>query len=237
MDLVKAPFTCVIVDDDEVDRVTTLSFAAQYPFLQIVGVYASGEEALPVLEKEPVTVLLLDIALPGLSGLAFRRLMMDVPACLFITSHSQHAFESYELDAFDFLAKPLTESRFAHSMQRLETYLDLRHKASLFEISLGTDVVHIKNGQGEIRIKLHEILYLEALRHYTRIVSAHTNYCVTTNLSDLLREKAFETFVRIHRSYAVQKHFIQRISSKMVFVNDIELPIGRHYKDVLKSFR
>ncbi len=227
----------MIVDDDEVDRVTTLFFTANYPFLHVRGVYASAEEALPVLQQEPVEVLLLDIEMPGLSGLAFRRLLMEVPACLFITSHAEHAVESFELAAFDFLAKPLTASRFAHSMKRLEAYLDLRRKASLFEIDLGGDVVGIKNGDTEIKVKLHEILYLEALREYTRIVTTGSEYCVTTNLGQLIREKAFETFVRIHRSYAVQKHYIRKITHKSLFVNDIELPIGRHYKDLLRNFR
>ncbi len=237
MEPLKSPYNCVIVDDDEVDRLTTLSFAVKYPFLQIAGVYASSEEALAALSQKTVQILLLDIDLPGLDGLEFRRLMMQVPVCIFITAYSEHAVRSFELAAFDFLEKPLNSNRFASSMRRLEEYMDLLQKASLFEISLGGDVVYIKEGHDQVRIKSHEILFLEALRDYTKIVTVHRDYCVVSSLGNLLKEKTFETFLRIHRSYAVQRNFIRKITPRAVFVNDIELPIGRSYKDVVRNLK
>ena len=179
--------------------------------------------------------MLLDIDLPGLNGLEFRRLMMDVPVCIFITAYTEHAIKSFELAAFDFLEKPLSNDRFALSMHRLEAYMDTRQKASLFEISLGGDILYIKDGFDRIKLKLHEILYLEALKDYTKIVTVNKDYCVVSSIGTLLKEKAFNTFLRIHRSYAVQRNFIQKITANTVFINNFEIPIGRSYKDTVKN--
>ncbi len=235
MEPFKSPYSCLIVDDDEVDRLTTLSFAAKYPFLQIAGVYATAEEGLAALSQKPVQVLLLDIDLPGLDGLEFRRRMMTVPVCIFITAYSEHAVQSFEMAAFDFLEKPLTSDRFDLSMRRLSGYLEMQKKASLFEISVGGDVVYIKDGHDQVKIKFHDILFLEALRDYTRIVTVDREYCVVSNLGNLLKEKPFDSLLRIHRSYAVQRNFVQKITPRTVFVNDFELPVGRNYKDMVRN--
>jgi len=181
--------------------------------------------------------MLLDIDLPGLSELEFRRRVMDVPVCIFITSYTGHAIKSFGLAAFDFLEKPLAHSRFDLSMRRLEEYMDTRQKASLFEISLGGDILYIKDGFDRIKLKLHEILYLEALKDYTKIVTVNKDYCVISSIGTLLKKKTFNTFLRIHRSYAVQWNFIQKITSNTVIVNNFELPIGRSYKDMVKDLK
>ena len=89
----------------------------------------------------------------------------------------------------------------------------------------------------QIRLRIHEILFLEALKDYTRIVTRNKKYYVNSNLGMLLREKAFNTFLRIHRSYAVQKILIDKVTLKSVFINDIELPIGRTYRESVQDAR
>jgi two-component system, LytTR family, response regulator len=230
-------YHAIVIDDDEVDRLTTVAFARKYPFLHIAGVYASADEALKVIDKSQVQVLLLDIDMPGINGLEFRRLMRDIPACIFITSYPDYAVESFELAALDFLVKPVKADRFAHAMARLQNYLDIKQKAALFECSLGGDTVFIKDGHEQIKIKLHEIVYLEAMKDYTRVVTMGRKYCVLSSLGNLLHEAAFSTFIRIHRSYAVQKHFINKITAQQVFIDKIALPVGRSYKDGLEALR
>ena len=237
MDRYTAPYNCIIVDDDEVDRLTTLSFARRYPFLTITGVFESTELALTSADADEIQVMLLDIDLPGLSGLEFRRRMLEVPVCIFISSYTEHAMQGFELAAFDFIEKPITQDRFAIAMRRLEDYMDTLKKASLFEISLGGDIVYIKDGHDRIKLKLHDIIYLEALKDYTKIVTVNREYCVISSIGTLLKQKFFDSLIRIHRSYAVQKHFIQKITATEVFVNDIGFPIGRSYKDMIRSFR
>ncbi len=230
-------FTCVIADDDKIDRLTTLSFAKRYTFLNITGCFASAGEVLDLAKTSRPDVLLLDIEMPGMNGLELRQELMDIPACIFITSHPDFAVESFELPVLDFLVKPIKAERFEKAMLRLQDYLIIKQKAALLDFTLGADSVFIKDGHEQIKIQLREVLYLEALKDYTSIVTAGRKYCVLSSLGNLLKEKTFQAFIRIHRSYAVQKHFINKITAKEVLVNDIVLPVGRSYKDVLVGIK
>ena len=167
-------FNCVIADDDEIDRLTTLSFAKAYPFLNIKGCFATSDEVLDLSKTCQLDVLLLDIEMPGMNGLELRQQLLEKPACIFVTSHPDFAIEGFELSALDFLIKPLKADRFEKTMRRLEHYLMIRQKADLLDFTLGADSVFIKDGHERIKIQLHEVLYLEALKDYTSIV-----YCKT----------------------------------------------------------
>ena len=228
-------YNTIIVDDNALDRLNIQVQLKKYPFLHLVGSYSSAAEALAVLADTPVDVLLLDIDMPEQSGLDLRRQLGKEQVCIFITSYPDYAVESFELSALDFLVKPVDKERFATSMQRLQDYLEVRHKAALFEGSLGADTIFIKDGHQQIKIRLHEIIYLEALKDYTRIVTPQKKYCVLSMLGNLLQETAFKTFIRIHRSYAVQKHFIDKVTAQQVFLQNIALPVGRSYKTVVEG--
>jgi two-component system, LytTR family, response regulator len=227
--------SCVIVDDNEIDRLTALAHARQYPLLNVVGVFESATEALTILQNQPVEVLLLDIDMPDLSGLELRASLMQVPVCIFITSYPDYAAEGFAVDAFDYLVKPIRRDRFAHTMNRVETFFELTRKAQLFDLSLGADTVFIKDGHEQIKLNLHEIVYLEGLKDYTRIVTATHQYTVLSSIGNLLLSKPFGSFLRIHRSYAVQRHYIDRVSAQQVHVQQFTLPVGRSYKAVLSE--
>ncbi len=237
MNQVKKIFNCIIADDDEIDRLTTLSFCRRYPFLQINGVFESSQKVMEFTRHHTTDVLLLDIDMPGMNGLELRKQLEHIPACIFITSHPEFALESFDLAVLDFLVKPLKAIRFATAMQRLEDYLDTRHKAELLDYTLGGDTLFIKDGHDHFKIQLHDIIYLEALKDYTGIITEKKKYCVLAPLGNLLKEHTFKNFVRIHRSYAVQKHFVNKITAKEVLVNNIQLPIGRSYRNEVELLR
>lgn len=233
-----AGYTCIIVDDNEIDRLTALVFAKKYPFLDIIGVFSSAAEALPVLREANVDILISDIDMPGLNGLEFRAGAMDIPVCIFITAFIDYAAGSFDRQAFDFLVKPFKAERFEQSITRARDYLELKRKARLFEYSLGSDnTVFIKDGHEKIKLNLHDIIYLEALRDYTRIITASKKYSVLFSIGQLLSQAEFSSFLRIHRSYAVQPHFIDRVTAQQVFVQKYALPVGRSYKETVLSLK
>ena len=227
-------YSCVIIDDDEIDRLTALSFAKKFAVLDILGVFESAEDALPFIEKEKVDILFLDIDMPGLNGIEFRKQTLEIPICIFITAHPEHAVESFQIETLDFIVKPLKLDRFAQTVSRIEEFMEVRLKASLFEASIGGDTIYIKEGHEQTKVKLHEILYLEALKDYTLIITDKKRHCVLSSIGNLLKEDHFQSFIRIHRSYAVQKQFIQKINStEIILNNNISIPIGRSYKENL----
>ena len=231
-----AIYNCIIIDDDEIDRLTVVSFAKRFESLHILGVFSEAKEALPILEKEDLHILFLDIDMPELSGIEFRRKAAHVPVCIFITAHPEHAVESFELDTLDFIVKPLKMDRFSQTINRIEDYMELKQKAQLFEASIGGDTIYIKEGHEQTKVKLHDILYLEALKDYTKIVTPQKRHCVLSSIGVLLKENNFNSFIRVHRSFAVQKQYIKKILTNEVLLNnDVLIPIGRSYKSNLNT--
>ncbi len=145
------------------------------------------------------------------------------------------ALEGFETSALDFLVKPLRSERFEKAIARLQHFLEIHFKAELLDYTLGEDTLFIEDGHTHIKLQLHEIIYLEALKDYTSVVTRQKKYCVLSMLGSLLKEKAFQSFIRIHRSYAVQKHFMSKITPKEVMIYDTALPIGRSYKDTIEK--
>lgn len=228
---------CIIVDDDEIDRLTTVSFVKKYSFLSITGVYSSAEEALEKTANQLPSIAFLDVDMPGLSGLELRKKLDSIPACVFITSYPDYAVESFELAALDFIVKPIRNERFEKTAQRIKDYFTVREKSSLLEHTLGGDTIFIKEGHEQIKLSLHEILYLEALKDFTNVVTEKRKYCVLSSLGNLLKEPGFSSFIRIHKSYAVQKNFIDKVKGQELFIRDIVLPVGRVYKPALEQLK
>ncbi|MGC4232533.1 MAG: LytTR family DNA-binding domain-containing protein [Niabella sp.] len=228
-------YRCIIVDDDEIDRLTVLSFVKKYPFLSVSGVYESAEAALAEIDRSCPQVLFLDVDMDGISGLEMRKELLHADACIFITSYPDYAVESFELAALDFLVKPIKATRFAATMERLQEYMALRQKSALFDHSLNGDILFIKDGHEHVKIKRSDILYLEALKDYTRIVTRQKKYAVYASLGNLLKDSAYASFIRVHRSYAVQKNYIDTIAAQDVIVMDIKIPVGRSYKEAVEA--
>jgi len=228
-------YRCIIIDDDEIDRLTVQAFARRYTFLDIVGVYDSPAVALKEIEATRPQVLLLDIDMGEISGLQLRRELIDTEACIFITSYPDYAVESFELAALDFLVKPLAAERFAVSMQRLEEYLHMRKKSELLDHSLHGDTIFIKDGHQQVKVRSSDILYLEALKDYTTVVTKAKRYHVLASLGNLLKTPSFEGFLRVHRSYAVQPHFIDKMTSSELLIDGVAVPIGRSYKETVRN--
>lgn len=227
-------YNCIIVDDDEIDRLTVLSFAKKFPILDILGVFESAEDALQSIEKEKIDILFLDIDMPGFNGIEFRKNALKIPVCVFITAHPEHAVESFQIETLDFIVKPLKLDRFTQTMSRIEEFMEIKLKASLFEASIGGDTIYIKEGHEHTKVKLHEILYLEALKDYTLVITTKKRHCVLSSIGNLLKEDNFQSFIRIHRSFAVQKQFIQKINpAEIILNNNVAIPVGRSYKDNL----
>ncbi|MBC8883909.1 response regulator transcription factor [Flavobacterium piscinae] len=165
----------IIVEDDELDRLLITSFVKRIDAFEIIDIYENAEQVLERNNFDDVDCMFLDIDLPGISGLALREKLKSISICVFITSHPDYAVDSFEAEALDFLVKPIHFNRFEKTYERINDYLELSNKAELYDNFLGNDVIFIKVGNKEIKIKLHEVLYLEGLKDYTQIVLKEKN--------------------------------------------------------------
>lgn len=232
--LMMKTFNCIIIDDDEIDRLTVVSYVKKFPFLNIIGVFDNPNDALETIEQATIDILFLDIDMPDMSGIEFRKKCIQIPVCIYITAHPAYAVESFELDTLDFIVKPIKLDRFTQTINKIEDYMELKLKAKLFESSIGGDVIYIKEGHEQTKLKLHDILYLEALKDYTKIVTSDKRHYVLTSIGNLLKETHFHSFIRTHRSYAVQKQYIEKkLANDILLHNGVLIPIGRSYKENL----
>ncbi|MFN8262137.1 MAG: LytTR family DNA-binding domain-containing protein [Chitinophagales bacterium] len=228
-------YSYVIVEDNELDRLSLKVFLKSYPDFITIGEYTTAEEALvPIKEKKP-HVIFLDIDMGEMSGIALRSQLPEIPVCIFITSHPEYAIDGFEQNALDFLTKPLQKERFEQSILRARQYLQIKEKATILDDNIGTGSIFIKNGHEKIKINTHEILFLEALKDYTKIVTSNKSHFVLSSLSALLLENAFSSFIRIHRSFAVPKHYIKKLKANEVTIDQHTIPIGRSYKMQLQN--
>jgi DNA-binding LytR/AlgR family response regulator len=223
---------CIVVEDDELDRLMVVCCIKRFPHLSLKGVFENADEALNAVNFEDLDVLFLDIDMPGLKGIELRKRAHFVPACIFISSYPEYALDSYSLETLDFILKPLSYERFAQAIDRLDRYMEIKNQAHLYETILGGHSVYIKEGHFEIKLKLNEITYLEALKDYTIVKTSDRKYCVLSSIGNLLKQEGFRKFVRIHRSFAVRKDFIRAIGGhEVVLKDDSVLPIGRSFKE------
>ncbi len=225
-------YTCVIIDDNELDRIIVETYVRKFNQISILGVFSNVLDAVGVINSNPTDILFLDIDMPEMSGLEFRRIMKQIPVCVFITSHAEYAVEGFEVEALDFIVKPVDLERFTLSISRICDYMDLRTKATKPEFD--NESVFLKEGHGKVKIIINDILYIEALKDFTRIVTTDKQYCVSISFGNLLNENAFSSFLRVHRSFAVSRKYIHKIlSNKIELENGISIPFGRSYKGTM----
>lgn len=229
-------YNYIIIDDDDIDRIAVNFYLKNYPFLEHRVSFSNANDAFSYLENNSIDLIFLDIDMPGMNGLEFQgKMKSDLSTTIFITSHPEFAVEGFELEAFDYIVKPIKEERIDKCIKRLEEYLKIKLKAKLFENSFKEGAVMVKQGRDITGIKLNEIVYIEALKDYSRLITFDgKTVTIHGNLAATLRNENFSGFIRVHRSFAVQKNYINLIrTSEIVLNNEAVIPLGLHYRENL----
>jgi DNA-binding LytR/AlgR family response regulator len=226
----------IIVDDDEIDRLTIETEAARFPFLVRIASCSHALEAFELISRFHPDIVFADIEMPGMSGIELiRKLSGQVAAPVFITSFPEYALEGYEMDIFDYLLKPLSRERFASCAQRLSDFCELRAKAFAFDKDQDEDTMIVKQGHEKTKLRIQDILYLEAMKDYTRIITGSGQLLVLSTLNGMLEKLPRDKFIRIHRSYVVNREKIQSVKGNKIHLAAHELPVGKLYKSELNT--
>lgn len=227
----------IIVDDSDTDRMLLEAYASSDKSLQLQGSFEHPLEAAALINEYPPDLLFLDVEMPLVNGIEFLRSLKSPPLCIFITSHPDFAIEAFELYALDYILKPITELRLQHAITRAKTFLDIKQKALKYEHSIEQDTVIIHEGFETHRVLLSDILYLEALKDYTRIFTKKRTYITLGNLSRTLESFNIPLFARVHRSYAVNSRRIESFIENNIFIENTQIPIGKTYRSVVSELR
>jgi len=234
--LIQKTIRYIAIDDNMVDLLLLKEYAAGFPFLQHAGSFSDTTKGLLAVDTLHPDLIFLDVEMPGLSGLEILRRIKDkVPVAVFITSHPEFALEGFELSALDYILKPLTQERFAQTAGRIEEYWDMKQKAISYEVLFEQESLIIKDGHTQIKLPQQDIIYLEAMQDYTKVVTEKKNYLTLTTLTGFLEKISSKDFIRVHRSYAVAIKKIKELHATKVICNNIEIPIGKTYRPVLSK--
>ena len=224
----------VIVDDDEIDRAAVELEADKFPFLKKIASCCNPVEALEIISHSKPDVSFLDIEMPGVSGIdLLRKKIISTSLPVLITSHPEFALEGFELEAFDYILKPVSSERFASCALRLRDFFRMRTKACAFESQQESNFIIIKQGYDKYKIAINNILYLEAMKDYTKIVTDEQKYLVLSTLNGIIEKLPRDVFIRIHRSYVVNKNKVEAIQKNKIKIKLFELPVGKLYRHEL----
>ncbi|MFC4721745.1 LytR/AlgR family response regulator transcription factor [Geojedonia litorea] len=226
------PCRCIIVDDEPPAIKVLENYIESLPQLEIVGVCKNAFEAINLMNKEKVDLMFLDINMPKLMGTQLLKTLQHPPKVIFTTAHKDYAIEAFDLDAIDYLLKPISFERFLKAVNKFcnipqseaETYIQ------------SPGFVYFRADRKMVKVFLDDVLYIESFKDYVVIHrSNESSLRIKQTLNSVERVLPKHQFLRIHRSYIVSFQKISAFTKTDVEIGKIELPIGRSYFEVFKQ--
>ena len=231
----------IIVDDEPLAQDVLETYVEKMPDLNLVQKCNNALEANEALKKHAVDLMFLDIQMPQLTGMDFLRTLNNPPITIFTTAYDNYAVEGFELNALDYLLKPISFERFVKAVNKAVDQINLQRKGSetvTTSIDSEDDFMFVKADKKLVKVNFDEIIYIEGLKDYVIIRMEGNKRVITLQTMKSLEEKLpLKFFKRIHRSYIVGIDKIEAIVGNMIEVSEKgqkkHLPIGKNYRDEL----
>ena len=222
-------FKCIIVDDEPPATRILENYIRKVNFLEKVGVFNDSLKALEFLNTQSVDVIFLDIQMPQLTGLQLSRIISKNIKVIFTTAYPDFALEGFELNAVDYLLKPISFERFYQAVSKLnsEPKIEIPNQSNL------PDFLFVKtDGKNKFqKVFLRDILYIESLQNYVCIHTEKQQIITHSSLKNVIESLPENEFIQIYKSYVVSLKHIESTDNFSVFINGKELPIGATFKD------
>lgn len=228
-------YRCLVVDDEQLARELLETHIAHIDQLELVASCASAIEASRYLNTSSIDLLFLDIEMPVLKGTDFYQSLSRKPAVIFTTAYRDYAVDGFELAAVDYLLKPIVFSRFFKAVERFLAARNPGKEAGLSGTEPSAppprpDHIFIRVDRKDVRLTLAEVTYVQGLKDYVKIHTDGGAYIVKSGVAAIC-ERMGDDFVRVHRSYVVNRNKVTAISSHDIEVGQTEIPIGSRYRE------
>ena len=214
--------TAIIVDDEPRAIHLLESYLEHFSQIHLVGTFRNGLKAFKQLSQQPVDLVFLDINMPHISGIDLSRLLSPETKVIFTTAYSDYAVESYEVEAVDYLLKPISFERFAKAVSKI-----LVNPAQHAD---PTGTVLVKSGTEVHQLQLDDLLYLEKDGNYLTYHLREQQVLARSSVADALLGLP-DWFKQIHKSYAVNLRRVNRFDRESVHINDRQLPVGPSFRE------
>lgn len=225
-------FNCVIVDDEPIAREIIQSYCGHLSYLKVVALCGNALEAKTILQQQKIDILFLDINMPVMDGISFLKTIKMQPQVIFTTAYKQYAVDAFDLAACDYLLKPFSFDRFVIAIDKAMEKLQSQ-PVVLPEIAStkGENYLFIKTDGKIFKILHDDLLFAEASGNYTKITTTQNTLLPGMTFSNFEELLPKSVFLRIHRSFIINKSKISHIEGNRVYINNTEIPIGNHYRD------
>ncbi|MEL6590393.1 MAG: LytTR family DNA-binding domain-containing protein [Bacteroidota bacterium] len=220
---------CLIIDDEPLAISLLTDYVRQCPGWELAASFSDPIEALRFLEQEKVDLILLDIQMPSLTGIQFAKVLGNKYPLIFTTAYENYALEGFELEAYDYLLKPISLERFLKAMQKASVRLE-RSAQPAPTTTAPKDYLFVKSGYKTLRLPLADICYLEGLSDYVALHTREEKILTLGSIKSVLERLPAERFVRVHRSYAVSLEQIDSIERNRIIIKGEYIPIGPKYQ-------
>jgi DNA-binding LytR/AlgR family response regulator len=222
---------CIIVDDEYISREILGKLIERVGGLDLIGSCDSARSANRFMQEHKVDLIFLDVEMPELSGLDLLAMLDEKPMIIFVTSKEEYAVRAFDFEAVDYLLKPVQKDRFKRAVEKALDLFESRQS-----VQSGMTHLFVKKDGNLVRIRLSNILFVEAAADYMIIHTATERFIVHTTMKNLLERLPEDQFARVHRTYTVRLDKIESIEDQMVVVGGKSIAIGGTYKrDFLQS--
>jgi DNA-binding LytR/AlgR family response regulator len=230
----KAKYQCIIIDDEPIAIKVIQEHLDKFENIECVKGFTKALDAIEILNTEKVDLLFLDINMPGISGIEFLKSLTNPPKVIFTTAYRNFAVDAFELDALDYLVKPISFERFLKAINKFLGHSKSESTAEITE-NQEKDYIILKADKKNYKIKFADILFVESLDNYVKVHASDLSIICYESLAGIEKELSND-FMRIHRSYIINLTKIDVFTSAFVEIGERKFTIGRNYKEeVLKK--
>jgi len=220
---------CIIIDDEPLAREGLLLVLQSIPSISIVGSFNSARKANAFMQENPVNLIFLDIQMPDVNGLEFAASLPKETLVIFTTAYSKYALDSYQVDAIDYLVKPVMKDKLERAVSKALVYHGLLNKPGTTE-SIETDFMLIKAERRHHKIFFKDILYIEGLKDYVLIYTEESKIVTAMNLKTIQKHLDANSFARVSKSFLVNINHINSFDRHTIYIKQAEIPIGEMFK-------
>jgi DNA-binding LytR/AlgR family response regulator len=222
--------TAIAIDDEPKALEVVAHFAQKVPFLTLSHTFTDAFEALDYLKREAVDLVFLDIKMPDISGFDFLRTLANPPMVIFTTAYQEHALDSYEFGAIDYLHKPFEIVRFLKACNKAYDQKKLRQPDKQTQ-----DSVFVQDGTEQVRVYFDDILYLKSDGNYVDFYTVERRITSRLTMPEAEAMLPSRLFLRVHRSYIIAKNKVAKFDRYELTIADKLIPIGDNYKETIKT--
>ena len=223
--------TCIIIDDEPNAIDVIQRYVEKIGYLELKKTFRNPLKALEWLQTEDVDLIFLDMNMPNLKGIEFSRSLLKKPMIIFTTAYSEFAAESYELEAVDYLVKPVLFERFIKAVNKANELFQRRSVKTSENASNADEFVLFKSGSQTHRLKIDDILFIEKDGNYLKINTALKTVLYRANMNDVFDFLPIEKFIQVHKSFIVRLQHISLIEVHQVTVNNNKVPLGESFRE------